>query len=97
MNVNNEIEGVKADKFNEHIYHDIATVKETNDDMKLYHKSVWHMSVKETVLFKVSQFFVSKGKMPAYMCEYMESKKVQGHSIQIIRQDNAGKNKILCC
>ncbi len=63
--------------------------------MKLGRKSVWHVCVEKTVLFKVSKFFVSKGKMPAYMCEYMESKKVRGHPIQIVRQDNAGKNKKL--
>jgi hypothetical protein len=33
--------------------------------------------------------------MPKYMCEYMEKEKVQGHPIDIIRQDNAGKNKKL--
>ena len=95
MNVNNKSEGVKVDKFNGRIYHDIATVKETDDNKKLCRKSVWHMSIKETVLFKVSKFFVSKGKMPAYMCKYMESKKVRGHPIQIIRQDNARENKKL--
>jgi hypothetical protein len=44
---------------------------------------------------KTSKFFVSKGEMPIYMCEYMESEKVQGHPIAIIRQDNAGENKKL--
>jgi hypothetical protein len=33
--------------------------------------------------------------MLKYMCEYMESEKVQGHPIAIIRQDNAGENKKL--
>ena len=51
-------------------------MKETDDDRKLRRKSVWHVCVKETVLFKVSKFFVRKCKMPAYMCEYMESEKV---------------------
>jgi len=81
MNVNNESKGTKADKFNGRVYHDIATVKETDDDKKLGRKSVWHVCVEETVLFKVSKFFVRKSEMPAYMCEYMESKKVQGHPI----------------
>jgi hypothetical protein len=88
MNVNNESEGVKADKFNGRVYHDIATVKENDNDVKLGRKSIWHVSVEETVLFKVSKFFVSKGKMPVYMCEYMESEKLRGHPIQIVRQDN---------
>jgi hypothetical protein len=29
------------------------------------------------------------------MCEYMESEKVRGHPIAIIRQDNEGENKKL--
>jgi hypothetical protein len=95
MNVNNESKGTKADKFNGRVYHDIATVKETDDDKKLGRKSVWHVCVEETVLFKVSKFFVRKSEMPAYMCEYMESKKVRGHPIRIIRQDNTGENKKL--
>ena len=93
MNVNNESEGTKADKFNGRVYHAITTVNETDDDKKLGGKSVWHMCIEETVLFKVSKFFVRKGEMPAYMCEsrkgempaymceYMESEKVQGHPI----------------
>jgi len=81
MNVNNESEGTKADKFNGRVYHAIATVNETDDEKKLGGKSVRHMCVEETALFKVSKFFVRKGEMPAYMCEYMESEKVRGHPI----------------
>ncbi len=50
-------------------------------DKKLGCKSVWHVCIEETVLFKVSKFFFRKGKMTAYMCEYMESEKVRGHPI----------------
>jgi hypothetical protein len=87
--------GSKAEKFNGRVYHDIAIVKESNNDKKLVHKGVWHVIAEETVNFKTSKFFVSKSKMPMYMCEYMESEKVQGHPIAIIRQDNAGENKKL--
>jgi hypothetical protein len=45
------------------------------------------------VNFKMSKFFVSKGEMPTYKCEYTESEKVRGHPIAIIRQDNVGENK----
>ncbi len=93
MNVNSKIEGSKAEKFNGRVYHDIAFVKESNDDKELGRKSVWHVIAEETVNFKMNKFFVSKGKKPTYMCEYMESEKVQCHSIAIIRQDNAGENK----
>ena len=81
MNVNSKSKGTKADKFNGRVYHDIATVKETDNDKKLGCKSVWHVCIEETVLFKVSKFFVRKGNMTANMCEYMESEKVQGHPI----------------
>ena len=81
--------------FNGDMYHDIAIVKESNNDKKLGCKSVWHVIAEKTVNFKTSKFFMSKGEMPTYMCEYMESEKVQGHPIAIIRQDNVGENKML--
>ncbi len=95
MNVNSRSKGSKAEKFNGCMYHDIAIVKESNDDNKLGRKSVWHVIAEETVNFKMSKFFVTKSEMRIYMCEYMESEKVQGHPIAIIRQDNAGENKKL--
>jgi hypothetical protein len=58
------------------VYHDIVIVKESNDDKKLCHKTIWHVSAKETVNFKTSKFFVSKSKIPKYMCEYMGIEKV---------------------
>jgi hypothetical protein len=61
------------------VYHNIAIVKESNNKKKLGCKTVWHVSAKEMVNFKTSKFFVSKSKMPNYMCEYMESEKVQSH------------------
>ena len=51
-------------------------MKESNDKKKLGCKTVWHVSAKEMVNFKTTIFFVSKSKMPKYMCEYMESEKV---------------------
>jgi hypothetical protein len=95
MNVNSGSKESKAEKFNGRVYHDIAIVKESNDDKKLGRKSVWHVIAEETVNFKMSKFFVSKSEMSNYMCEVMESEKVQGHPIAIIRQDNAGENKKL--
>jgi hypothetical protein len=95
MDVNSKSEGSKAEKFNGRMHHDIAIVKESNNNKKLGHKSVWHVIAAKMVSFKASKFFVSKSKMTKYMCEYMESEKVQGHPIAIIRQDNAGENKKL--
>jgi hypothetical protein len=95
LNVNSKSKGSKAEKFNGCVYHDIAIIKERDNDKILGRKSVWHVIVEETVNFKMCKFFVSKSKMPQYMCEYMESEKVQGHSIAITRQDNAGENKKL--
>jgi hypothetical protein len=95
MNVDSKSKRSKAEKFNGCMYHDIAIVKESNNDKKLGRKSVWHVIAEETVNIKTSKFFMSKSEMPKYMCEYMESEKVQGHPIAIIRQDNVGENKKL--
>ncbi len=76
MNVNSKSKGSKAEKFDGCVYHDIAIVKESNNDKKLGRKSVWHVIAEETVNFKTSKFFVSKSEMSKYMCEYMEREKV---------------------
>ena len=44
------------------MYHDIATVKESENDKSLCQRMVWHIKVKETVNFKRSRFLiVAKG------------------------------------
>jgi hypothetical protein len=63
-NLNNDSEEAKADKFNGQVYHDIATVKESNKDKSLACKMQWHISAEETVNFKQSTFFVYKSNMP---------------------------------
>jgi hypothetical protein len=75
------------------VYHNIATVKESNEDKKLGCKTVWHITAKETVNFKRSTFFVYKSGMPNNMCAFMQQEKARGHPIEIIQQDNASKNK----
>jgi hypothetical protein len=50
-NINDESEGAKADKFNSWLYHNIAIIKESNEDKSLGCKTVWHISAKETVNF----------------------------------------------
>jgi len=94
-NVNDESAGEKAVKYNERVYHDIATVKESEEDKSLGQKRVWHITAEETVNFKRSKFFVVKSIMPKDMCEFMQQEKLHGHPISIIRQDNAGENKKL--
>ncbi len=94
-NLNQESEGTKASKFNGRVYHDIATVKEDNEDNKSGRKTVGHITAEETVNFKRSTFFVYKSEMPKNMCTFMQQEKALGHLIEIIRQDNAGKNKKL--
>ena len=68
-------------------------MKESNEDKKLGCKTVWHITAKETGNFKRSTFFVYKSGMPNNMCAFMQQEKVHGHPIEIICQDNAGKNK----
>ncbi len=94
-NLNQESEGTKANKYNGRVYHDIATVKEDDEDKKSGQKTVWHITAEETVNFKRSKFFVYKSEMPKDMCTFMQQEKARGHPIKIIRQDNAGKNKKL--
>jgi len=93
--VNEESVGEKAVKFNGRVYHDIATVKESEEDKSLGRKMVWHITAEDTVNFKRSKFFVAKSDMPKDMCEFMQQEKTRGHLISIIRQDNAGENKKL--
>jgi len=93
--VNKESAGEKAVKYNGRVYHDIATVKESEEDKSLGRKTVWHITAKETVNFKRSKFFVAKSDMPKDMCKFMQQEKTRGHPISIIRQDNAGENKKL--
>jgi len=70
-NVNEESTGEKAVKYNGRVYHDVATVKESEEDKSLGRKTVWHITAKETVNFKRSKFFVAKSNMPKDMCKFM--------------------------
>ncbi len=94
-NINEESTGEKAVKYNGRVYHDIATIKESEEDKSLGQKMVWHITAEETVNFKRSKFFVAKSNMPKDMCKFMQQEKTCGHPISIIRQDNAGENKKL--
>jgi hypothetical protein len=94
-NVNEESTGEKVVKYNGRVFHDIATVKESEEDKSLGRKTVWHITAEETDNFKRSKFFMAKSDMPKDMCEFMQREKMCGHPILIIRQDNAGKNKKL--
>jgi hypothetical protein len=94
-NVNDVSKGEKAVKYNGRVYHDIATVKESDEDKALGRKTVWHITAEETVNFKRSKFFMAKSDMPKDMCVFMQQEKSRGHPISIIRQDNAGENKKL--
>jgi hypothetical protein len=93
--LNYESEGTKSDKFNGRVYHDIATVKEIDEDKKLGQKTVCHITAKETNNFKQSTFFVYKSDMPKDMCAFMQQEKVHGHLIKIIRLDNAGGKNLV--
>ena len=54
-----------------------------------------YITTEETVNFKQSTLFVYKSDMPKDMCTFMQQEKARGHPIEIIWQDNAGKNKKL--
>ena len=61
-NANDVSKGKKAVKYNGRVYHDIATVKESEEDKALGWKTLWHITAEETVNFKGSKFFVAKVK-----------------------------------
>jgi len=65
--VNEESAREKAGKYNGRVYHGIATVKESEEDMYLGRKTVWHITAEETVNFKRSKFFVAKSDTPKNM------------------------------
>ncbi len=92
-NMNDESKGEKADKYNGRVYHDIATVKESESDKSLGRRMVWHIRAKETLNFKRSRFFEAKSNMPKDMCAFIQQEKSCGHPILIIWQDNTGENK----
>jgi hypothetical protein len=83
-NVNDVSEGKKAVKYNKRVYHDIATVKESEEDKALGRKMVWHIMAEETVNFKRSKFFMAKSDMPKDMCIFMQQEMSRGHKISII-------------
>ena len=83
-NVNDVSKGEKAVKYNGRVYHDIATVKESDEDKALGRKTVWHITAEETVNFKRSKFFMAKSDMPKEMCVFMQQEKSRGHPISII-------------
>ena len=82
--MNDVSEGEKAVKYNRRVYHDIATVKESEEDKALGRKMVWHIMAEETVDFKRSKFFMAKSDMPKDMCIFMQQEMSRGHKISII-------------
>ena len=47
-NVNDLSEDKKAVKYNGRVYHDIASVKESEEDKVLGRKTVWHIRAEES-------------------------------------------------
>ena len=82
--MNEESAGEKAVKHNGRVYHDIATVKESEEDKSLGQKTMWHITAEETVNFKRSKFFSAKSEMPKDMCIFMQKKMSHGYPISII-------------
>ncbi len=70
-----ESAGEKAVKYNGRVYHDIATVKESEEDKSHGRKTMWHITDKETVYFKRSKFFRAKSEMLKDTCVFMQKKR----------------------
>jgi len=74
-NMKDKSKGEKAVKYNGRVYHDIATVKESEEDKSLSRRTVWHIMAEETVNFKRSKLFVAKSNMPKDMCIFIKQEK----------------------
>jgi hypothetical protein len=85
---------VRATKFGERFYSDFSTVKQLEDG-PMVTKPNWHMIVDEATRLKISAFYDTKKGMVEPTCELFYRWKMGGHSVMTVRQDNAGKNKLL--
>ncbi len=82
----------KATIFNQRVGHNLLKI--TTEGMEVtINKSNWHsIMVDEATGFKRSAFFETKDGIIEYMCQTMHSEALRGHTIQVLRQDNAGEN-----
>ena len=89
----------KATVVNGRIYSDIATVKapksKKGEKQIVVAKKNWHMMVDECTGLKFSKFYNKKNDMPEPTCEQFHKWKQAGKPVLILRQDNAGENKLL--
>jgi hypothetical protein len=88
---------VQATTFGEQVYSNILTVKQLDDGPTVTIPN-WHMLVNEAAILKVSPFYDSKRGMVEPTCELFHrcgSWKLGGFPVKVVRQDNAGENKLL--
>jgi hypothetical protein len=85
---------VQATTFGKQVYSDISTVKQL-DDRPTVTKPNWHMLVDETTRLKVGTFYDTKKGMVEPTCKLFHRWKLGGFPVKVIRQDNAGENKLL--
>jgi hypothetical protein len=65
------------------------------DDGPTVTKPNWHMLVDEAMRIKVSTFYDTKKGMVEPTCELFHRWKLGGFPVKVVRQDNAGENKLL--
>jgi hypothetical protein len=82
-NIPNETSGEnRATEFNSQVFHHLAKIKVPEQLGEIdISKSNWHTQVDESMGFKQSTFFETKGGVIQNMCKYMHSEKECGHPI----------------
>lgn len=86
---------VPAEKPNERIYLDIATIKKPEGSFPMSTNNVWRIMVDECTQMKITDFFPSKSGMVEPTCAKLNKWKQAGMPVKYIRMDNAGENKKL--
>jgi hypothetical protein len=85
---------VRATRFGERVYSDISTIRQSDDGPPVT-KPNWHMIIDEATRLMTCNFYSSKNGMVEPTCELFHQWKIQGRPVEILRQDNAGENKLL--
>jgi hypothetical protein len=91
-NVPKESPGEKATTFNGRVGHDLSKIKVPEGLDVTINKPNWHIAVDQLLIFKQSNFFVTKNEIFDYMCQIMHLEAERGYPIQILHQDNAREN-----
>jgi hypothetical protein len=90
-NISKEALREKATILNGRVGYDLWKNKALEGMEVTINKSNWSIMVEEATEFKRSTFYETKVGIIEYMCQTMHFEALQGHPIQVLRQNNAGE------